>query len=117
MTKDAEETFGGEIEPSGATLEPNYHKGSQDVVGVPFMEIRDASSSVNEETLQFTAGTFLFSGAFWLSIERLCTVGVNDPVVWICAISMVFGLVLGFTGYRQQCRRVRRLERYCPPDA
>jgi hypothetical protein len=117
VSKSAEEAFGGDIAPSGATLEPNYHKGSQDVVGVPVMEIRDASSSANEETLQFTAGTFLFSGAFWLGIERLCTVGVDDPVAWVCGLSMLFGAVLGFTGYKQQSRRVRRLERYCPPDA
>ena len=116
MTNEAEKAFGGELRQDGARLESRYHQKEQDVVGVPVGDIRDASSSANEEVLQFTVGTFFASGAFWLGIERVLTEGWDDPVVWVCGVTVVFGLVLSITGFRQSQRRVRRLERYCPDE-
>jgi hypothetical protein len=117
MTDAAEKAFGGELRPDGARLDPRYHKNEQDIVGVPVTDLRDATSSATEELWQFTAGSFFASGAFWLGFERLATEGWRDPLVWVCGISICFGLVLGVTGYRQSARRVRRLERYCPDEA
>lgn len=101
-------------ETSGARLEPKYHAQEQDIVGVPVMDIRDASSSAKEEVLQFSVGGFLASGAFWLGVERLLTVGYSDALFLVCIAFFICGVVLAYVGFRQTMRRVSRLERYLP---
>lgn len=100
----------------GARLDSEYHSATQTVVPVPVSEIKDASASATEEIVQFAVGGFMFSGAFWLGLERLFTEGIKDPLLAVCVLSCVFGAVLGFAGFRQAQRRVKRLERYCPKD-
>ncbi|MEG3155825.1 hypothetical protein [Sphingomonas sp. RB1R13] len=114
MNDDAEKAFGKDLAPGGATLEPIYHQGKQGVVGVPVMEIKDATSSAFEERMLSVVGTFFASGAFWLGVDKLISEGPANPVFLVCLISMVCGGVVAWTGYRQSARRVNRLERYCP---
>lgn len=104
--------IGGE----GAKLTPEYHELKQHVVGVPVMEIKDATASAKEEVAQFSIGGFLFSGAFWLGIERFFTVGYSDTLFGWCIAFVICGAVLGIVGLRQTIRRVSRLERYIPVD-
>ena len=99
---------------TGAKIIPQYHATRPDVVGVPVMEIRDASSSAKEEIFQFVAGNFLASGAFWLGIERLVTVGFEDTLFLACIAFFLCGVVVGVMGFRQSLRRVTRLSRYIP---
>jgi uncharacterized membrane protein len=101
---------------TGATLESIYHDLRQDVAAVPVMELRDAAAATADETLLFTGGTFLASGAVWLGVERLVTEGWQDQLFGICLVAVVAGVLLSLVGYRQQTRRVTRLMRYCPKE-
>jgi len=101
---------------NGAQLEPVYHHNKQSIVGVPVMDLREASSSAVEEVAQFSVGGFLASGAFWLGVERLVTEGGTDALFLACIAFFICGGVLALTGFRQSLRRVRRLERYIPQD-
>lgn len=98
----------------GATLDSNYLENSQDVVGVPVPDIKESVESAKEEVWQFSAGSFLFSGAFWLGFERLVTEGVNDALFLSCIPCIVCGAVLALTGYRQAMRRVNKLKKFIP---
>ena len=100
----------------GARVVPKYHTSTHDIVGVPVIDIKDAAGSDVEEFLQFSVGGFFASGAFWLGIERLVTVGYKDPLFYICVIALIFGAVLAFAGFRQTRRRINRLARYIPND-
>ena len=107
------------VEPtadSGAQLVPKYYKATHAIVGVPVVDIEDAANSAIEEVIQFSFGSFLASGSFWLGIERLLTVGYLDTLFHTCAIAFGCGIVLAITGFRQARRRVLRLARYIPDD-
>ena len=84
---------------TGAQINPRYHATRPDVVGVPVMEIKDASNSAKEEVFQFAAGNFLASGAFWLGIERLITVGFKDVLFLSCIAFFLCGVVVGVMGF------------------
>lgn len=101
---------------TGAKLRTIYHEGEQDIAPVPVMDLKDATASATEETLLSTGGTFLASGAIWLGIERLVTVGWQDQLFGVCAVAILAGSILSFVGHRQRSRRVTRLMRYCPKD-
>ena len=101
-------------EPKGATLRSNYKENSQDVVGVPVPDIKESVDSAKEEVWQFSAGGFLFSGAFWLGFERLVTEGYQDALFLSCIPCLICGIVLAVTGYRQAMRRVNKLRKYIP---
>ena len=101
----------------GATLDPNYIPNSQDVVGVPVREIEDSMDSAKEEVWQFSAGGFLFSGAFWLGFERIVTEGFKDVLFLSCIPCVICGAVLALTGYIQAMRRVNKLKKFIPNNA
>lgn len=100
----------------GSKLNSVYHDGVQEVAPVPVMDIKDAAASATEETVLSTGGTFLASGAVWLGVERLATEGIRDQLFGICVVAVIAGLILSWVGHRQQSRRVKRLERYCPKE-
>lgn len=78
------------------------------------MDIRDASVSIRDEVFQFSVGGFLFSGSFWLGLERLVTVGYFDALFLGCVAFGISGAVSTYFGYKQAKRRLNRLEMYLP---
>ena len=98
----------------GSQFLPTYHNTKQDMGAVPIVDIRDASSFAKEEVAQFGVGGFLASGAFWMGLERLVTVGWYDTLFLCSCAFFVAGGVTAFFGYRQTIRRITRLERYIP---
>ena len=117
MIDPAESAFGGHLNANGATLEPEYHQGKQGIVGVPIMDIRDATDSALEERVQAVVGTFFASGSFWLGVDKLVSDELTGTVFIVCGSAFAFGVVLAWAGFRQSARRVSRLERYCPKEA
>lgn len=101
---------------AGAKFVQQYHTATQDVVGVPVMDIRESASYALEEVLLFAVGNFMASGAFWLGIERIITAGYKDSLFQVCLLSLLFGATLAFVGFRQMRRRVSRLSRYIPQE-
>ena len=101
----------------GAKFTVNYKHTEHDIVSIPVMEIKDASSSALEEVAVFAFGNFLASGSFWLGVERFVTEGIKDPVLIGCGSAFLAGLVLTIVGFRQTARRVSRLMRYVPQEA
>lgn len=102
--------------PDGAQIEHKYHKAIHDAVAVPVMELEDSSNSIMEEVSQFSIGNFFASGAFWLGVERLITVGYNDALFISCIPALCFGVTLSIVGFRQSKRRMNRLARYIPKN-
>ncbi|SMX31618.1 hypothetical protein OCA8868_00452 [Octadecabacter ascidiaceicola] len=104
------------VNKTGAIIENTYHSLNEEVCPVPKSAILENSSSALEEIWQFSVGGFLFSGAFWLGLERLLTVGKDDALFLACIAFVICGGVLAVSGYRQAQRRVSRLEKYIPND-
>lgn len=102
--------------PKGATIENNYHKLQEDICPVPKSAIHDNSSSAKEEVWQYSVGGFMFSGSFWLGLERLLTEGCKDSIFLICIAFSICGGLLAITGFRQAKRRVTRLEKFIPKE-
>jgi len=68
-------------------------------------------------------GTFFFSGAFWLLIELLVRGSESQEGLhftsWMamCLLSMVFGGLLAFFGWRVVVMRRTKLKNYFPDEA
>jgi hypothetical protein len=76
-------------------------------------DLRDFRTSSIEEFGQFAIGEFLVAGAFWLGVERFITTENwrTDVLFWICAVTLVAGLVIGFFGFKQLSRRKTRIDK------
>ena len=100
----------------GAQFRTNYHVTTHEVVGVPVMEIQDASSAVPEEFVLLSVGNMMASAAFGLGIERSVTEGFSDPLFLVSIAFFLCGSILAGVGFRQTRRRYLRLSRYIPED-
>lgn len=101
----------------GAQIEQVYHSSTQDIVGVPVMDLEDAQSSSHEEIFLFAGGNSLAGGSFFLAAEQLITEGAAlNSVLFFCGGLAIAGCILIWVGYRQIKRRRARLMRYVPKD-
>ena len=82
-----------------------------DYVGVDVRDLRDFKTDSVQVFWQFSIGGFLFSGGFWLAVERFFT-GQIDTLFWVCLVIMFTGLVIGYYGLSQLSRKINRIDTY-----
>lgn len=88
----------------GARHIPHYYDQHEDYVPVSRPLLRELSTFGWLQEGAGAAGMFFFSGAFWLFATLVYEHGVHlsEYVPWVlmCVISMLFGAVLIWVGYR-----------------
>lgn len=101
--------------PAGARLggpetrETWLHRRTK-VIRVAVRDLKNLTAYTQEEMLLFAAGQFFFSGGLWLGAEKVLEGGWRSPVVGMCAVAVIAGLVLALVGWRQIARKSAAIE-------
>jgi hypothetical protein len=110
-------------EGDGARHIPHYVDQHEDYVPVSRLLLRELSSFGWLQEGCGAAGTFFFSGAFWLLLTMLFEHGdeYKKYVPWflMCIISMIFGSVLlwvGYSHFKLKQDRISEIFRENPTD-
>ncbi|PHS02811.1 MAG: hypothetical protein COA78_20435 [Blastopirellula sp.] len=58
-------------------------------------------------------GIFFMAGSFWLGIEKVLEQDAFfwTPIIIICVLSFIVGVVFAFVGFRMRNRKIHRINR------
>jgi len=114
----------GKNTPDGARHIAHYHDQHEDYVPVSRPLLQELSTFGWLQEGAGGAGMFFFSGAFWLLVTMLFEhsdeFGKYIPWLLLCVVSMIFGGVLIWVGYRHfqlKQNRIQDIFRDNPPEA
>jgi hypothetical protein len=101
----------------GAKAHPKYHDRHEEYVLVTRDDLREIRALGWTQQALFGAGTFFFSGAFWLFAELVAheeQEGKYEFTAWMgmCLVSMAAGALLGGAGLFFYSLRQKRLDKY-----
>jgi hypothetical protein len=99
--------------PSGALLRADYLERRQEFVAVNRNDLADLKMFDTLELALMGAGSFFFSGAVWLGIDKYFenTPPMFTPIVFACILSALFGVVLTGAGIVMHVAKRRRIDR------
>lgn len=98
---------------SGAVVTTSYLERRQEYVAVNRNDLEDLKAFDGMEATLFSFGSFFASGSAWLGVDKYFTDArmFANPLLLVCLISFVFGVVLCFAGLTMRLRKKRRIDR------
>ena len=100
------------IRRSGARAHPHYQDRHEEYMLVTREDLTEVRAFGWMQQSLFGAGTFFFSGAFWLIMELLAHELKFTAWIGMCLISMAFGGILLGIGFAMFMLRQNRLNKY-----
>lgn len=116
----AERKRGGGRSQDQGKVTFQYHGRVEHYAYVTESDLREAVEFGFLHQVLIQSGTFFFSGAFWLLTELVIKQTEISPsfkiTPWmgVCGLSMLFGSVLNFAGWRLYVAKQKKLEKYFP---
>ncbi len=110
MAREQSSGEGGSVQYGGASYDIEYLQTTIRGVLVDPDRLKDMQEWNAEEMHLLLAGEFFMAGPLWLFVEKLFDDPRPVPMLLVCVLSMVFGGILFWVGWRQRKRRLNWID-------